>query len=250
MVKETQKQVTGWNKITFNSHCLSCLKVLKVYTILSDTVKCSTDFAVTLIKGDALTLQEPHSDVSVDIPAGIEGTFWRKFHTEFSRFLHIVPDEECFIGPVVELHLKPFPDEENGQPQYRIKIPHCLQTEEEMSLVKVRCGDTRRKIPFYKLQKKQEASGKLPYYEVDEHYVIVHTDHFSDHVCSVCYPYYPSCYSDITAYPCGNLFSSVNDTRVIIELFLCCGLYNIENFKSVGFFTFRCFVKKILTRLS
>ena len=128
---------------------------------MTATLSSSTEFVVAVINGESTTLQDLHSEVSVDIPKGNKATLWQKIHTEFSRFLHIVPDEECFIGPVVELHLKPFSDEESGQRQYRIKIPHCLQTEEELSLVKVRCGDIRRKIPFRVLPNKQQqqASG-------------------------------------------------------------------------------------------
>ena len=209
-------------------------QIFEIYGLhyFSARAQCTTDFGVALIKGDAVTLQDPHSDVYVDIPAGIKGTVWQKIHTEFSRFLHIVPGEECFIGPVVELHLKPFPDEESGQRQYRIKIPHCLQTEEERSSVKVRSGDLAKKIPFREMPNKQEASEKLPYYEVDDHHVIIHTHHFSDHICSACFP---SCFSNITAYPFGNLFPSRNKTEVVIEVFLCCSLYNIEDFKSVSY---------------
>ena len=123
---------------------------------MTAATKCDTEFAVAVINGESMTLQDLRSEVSVDIPSGIKATLWQKVHTEFSRFLHIVPDDECFIGPVVELHLKPFPDVESGQRQYRIKIPHCLHTEEEMSMVKVRCGDTRRKIPFRELPNKQQ----------------------------------------------------------------------------------------------
>ena len=199
---------------------------------MTATANSSTEFAVAVINGESTTLQDLHSEVSVDIPSGIKATLWQKIHTEFSRFLHIVPDDECFIGPVVELHLKPFPDKESGQRQYRIKIPHCLQTEEERSYVKVRSGDLGKKIPFLEMQNKQGSSGKIPCYEVDEHHIIVHTNHFSDHICSACFP---SCFSNITAYPFGNLFPSRNKTEVVIEVFLCCSLYNIEDFKSVSY---------------
>ena len=227
--------------------------------------ECSTDFDVVPIKGDAVTLQDPESNVSVDIPAGIKGILRRKIHTEFSRFLHIVPDEECFIGPVVELHLKPFPDDESEQHQYRIRIPHCLQTKEEMSLVKVRCGDTRRKIPFrelpnnqqqsasgtdeerssikihsgddkkiVELKNRQRTSGKIPFYEVDEHHVVIYTNHFTEYICSSCSK---TCLSYIMAFPFGCILPGEDgdDTQTKVEVYLCCSLYNIADFKKVSF---------------
>ena len=220
-----------------------------------------------------MTLQDPDSDVSVDIPAGIKGILRWKIHTEFSRFLHIVPDEECFIGPVVELHLKPFLDEEREQHQYRIKIPHCLQTEEERSLVKVRCGDTRKKIPFRELPNKQQqqvseteeerssvkirsgdvrkrvefqelknrqrTSAKIPFFEVDEHHVIIYTNHFTEY-CSSCMKTY---LSNIMVFPFGCIFPGEDGdhTQIKVEVYLCCSLYNIPDFQKVSFCC-KCFL--------
>ena len=202
---------------------------------MTATTKCSTEFAVAVLRGEATTLQDEHSEVSVDVPSGIKATLWQKVHTEFSRFLHIVPDNECFVGPVVELHLKPFAKEESEEQRYRIKIPYCLQAEEEMSLVKVRCGDIRRKIPFHELLNKKEASGKIPYYEVTEKHIIIHANHFTDHICSACKD---TCFSFIMAFPFGSVLPGKDDddTLATVEVYLCCSLYNIEDFQSVSFY--------------
>ena len=255
--------------------------VYDLWFILSATADCSSDFAVALIKGDAVTLQDPHSDVSVDIPAGIKGILRWKIHFEFSRFLHIVPDDECFIGPVVELHLKPFPEEESekerssvkvptenvkeevpfgklenrqdsedkcfvrpfveihveetGQHRYRIKIPHCLKTEEERSSVKIRSGDVQKRVEFQELKNKQKASGKIPFYEVDEHHIIIYTNHFTEYICSSCSK---TCLSYTMAFPFGTILPGEDGdhTKIKVEVYLCCSLYNIEDFKTVSFY--------------
>ena len=193
----------------------------------------STEFAVALINGESTTLQDLHSEVSVDVPKGIKATLWQKVHTEFCRFLHIVPDDECFAGPVVEMHLKSLLKEEIGQHQYRIKIPHCLQTTEGRLSVKVRSGDLRKKIPFKELKHKKETSGQIPCFEVDESHVIIYTNHFTDHICSTCKE---TCFSRILAFPFGSLLQrSSCRTHATLEVFLCCYLYNIEDFLSVSF---------------
>ena len=48
--------------------------------------------------------QETNSEVCVTIPRQGRAILWQKIYTEFSQFKGIVPEEECMIGPVVELH--------------------------------------------------------------------------------------------------------------------------------------------------
>ena len=201
---------------------------------MTATTKCCTEFAVAVINGESTTLQDLQSGVTVDVPKGIKGILWQKIHTKFSRFLHIVPDEECYAGPVVELHLVPFLEEETGQQQYKIKIPHCLNTEGERSSLKVRSGDVRKKVDFQELKNKQKASGKIPFYEVDETHVIIYTNHFTEYICSSCSK---TCLSYIMAFPFGTIFPGEDgdNTQIKVEVYLCCSLYNIEDFKTVSF---------------
>ena len=63
------------------------------------------DFVAAIPKGRELILQELNSEVSVDVPKGIKGILWQKIFTEFSFFNQVIPEEECMIGPVVEVRL-------------------------------------------------------------------------------------------------------------------------------------------------
>ena len=194
------------------------------------------EFAVSVLTGKAVTLQELKSAVSVDVPQNVQGTFWQKIHTKFSRFKKVVPEDECFIGPVVELHLKPYEKEEIGQHQYRIKIPHCLQTADEISSVMVRCGDTRRKQPFFDLPKKQNLEDLELGFVVNSTHIVIFSDHLSDFVCS-CKK--TSC-DFIMAFPFGNLTAhqSLNMTTASVSVYLCPSLYVIEDFQQVRSSTF------------
>ena len=145
------------------------------------------EFAVAVIEGDDVTVQDVKSAVSVEVPKDVEGTLWQKVHTEFSRFKGVVPDEECFVGPVVELHLKPLLKEEIGQHLYRIKIPHCLTSKKQITSVKVRMGDIRRKKLFEELPIKMHSYDTAPCYEVDDQHITIYTTHFCQFVCSACH---------------------------------------------------------------
>ena len=189
------------------------------------------EFVVAVIEGEDVTLKDVKSAVSIDVPPNVEGTLWQKVHTEFSRFLHIVPEEECFIGPVAEFHLKTFKKDETSRHRYRIKIPHCLQTEEQMSSVMVRCGDTRMKAAFFDLPRKENLDDLEPGFAVNGTHIVIFSHHLSDFVCS-CKK--TSC-DFIMVFPFGNLtpHQELNMTTAKITVYLCPSLYKIEDFQQV-----------------
>ena len=203
------------------------------------------DFAVAVLTGKAVTVQDSKSAVSVDVPKDVKGTFWQKVLTEFSRFKKVVPEEECFIGVVVELHLKLYEKENTAQHQYIIKIPHCLQTAEEISSVMVRCGDTRRKQPFFDLAKKQNLEDLELGFVVNSTHIVIFSDHLSDFVCS-CKK--TSC-DFIMAFPFGNLTAhqSLNMTTASVSVYLCPSLYVIEDFQQVRSSTFDMYLFIIIS---
>ena len=193
-----------------------------------------TDFAVALISKKAITLQDTHSQVSVDVLEGIEGSIWQKVHTNISVFQQVIADEkECMAGPVVELYIK----SQNGETlsdnhRYRIRIPHCLKTEEQLSLVKVRCRNIHGNIPFEEIPRGIHANETGPYFEVDKNHIIIFTNHFSQFVCSTC----SKACDCIMAFPFGSLILTEdnNMTTASVKVILCPSLYNIEDFWKVS----------------
>ena len=197
------------------------------------------EFAVAVLTGEDVTLQDLKSAVSVDVPKDVEGIFCQKVHTEFSRFKQVFTEDECFVGPVVELHLKSFEKEVKRQHQYRISIPHCLQTAEEISSVMVRCGDTRRKQPFCDLPKKQNHEDLEPGFVVNRTHVVIFSSHLTDFICS-CKE--KSCHS-IMAYPCGNLtvLERSGWTTAKVKVYLCPSFYKMPDFQQVRWILCACF---------
>ena len=203
------------------------------------------EYAVSVLAVKAVTLQDLKSAVSVDVPKDVEGFFWQKVHTEFSRSKQVVSEDECFVGPVVELHLKSFPDEGSEQHLYRISIPHCLQTTEEISSVMVRCGDTRRKQPFFDLSRKLNLKDLEPGFVVNSSHIVIFSRHLSDFVCS-CKK--TSC-DFIMAFPFGNLTAhqSLNMTTASVSVYLCPSLYVIEDFQQVRSSKFELYLSSFLS---
>ena len=84
-----------------------------------------------------------------------------------------------------------------------------------------------------KCQPLGQAKGKIPYFEIDSSHVIIHTNHFSEYVCSSSDD---ACLRYIMAFPFGNVIQkkedNISDVQVIV--YLCTPLYKIQDFKTVS----------------
>ena len=191
-----------------------------------------TDYLVSIIKGKT-TLQAPDSDVVVTVPDGVRALLSQKVHSEFSQFRDIIPENECMIGPVVELYLQHQSEVHSRRKKYIIKIPHYLETKDQLSSIKVRCGDVNKGIPFIELRRKFTSCDVMPYYEVDSTHIIISTDNFSQFICTDC-GRKESCHN-IMVFAFGSIDQQEQKeiSRVKVKVFLCSPLYKIGDFKKV-----------------
>ena len=81
-------------------------------------------------------LQEYTSDVSLEIPAGNEGVYLLRVHTDISRFMAVVKDDECLIGTPTELEHILFSGKAAHCPHI-INFPHCKRDKNTWKHVKV-----------------------------------------------------------------------------------------------------------------
>ena len=190
-----------------------------------------TEYLVAMIKHKTI-LQAKDSDVVVTVPERVRALLWQKVHTEFSQFRDIIPDDECMIGPVVELYLQS--KVHLRREKYIIKIPHYLETKEQLSSIKVRYGDANENIPFTELKGMCIPSDDSPYYEVDNTHIIIYTYNFSQFICTACKKTTLSCHN-IMVFPYGSISQQEEDktSRVKLKIYLCSPLYKIEDFKKV-----------------
>ena len=190
------------------------------------------------------TVQAKDSEVEVTIPDGIKAILLQKVHTEFSQFRDIIPEDECIIGPVVELHVKTQHEVYSTRKKYIIKIPHYLETEEQLSSIKVRYGDVTENIDFTELRRKVTSRDVMPYYEVDSTHIIINTDNFSQFICTDCGKK-ESCHN-IMVFPFGSLSQQEEDETTLtkVKVYLCSPLYKIVDFKTVSCFLVKSLVEE------
>ena len=136
-------------------------------------------YDAALLSGNEF-LRGRNSDVMIQIPAEIKDVLCRKVYTGFSKREMMIPEDESIIAPVVEVHLKNLKICRVGEGlehHFAMKIPHCLQSEDDWSKVVLRYGEIHQ---LSKMQNKEEYESRRigPYFEVDSRHIIVHASHF------------------------------------------------------------------------
>ena len=103
-----------------------------------------------------------------------------------------VPDDECFISPIVKV-LAPA---ETNTSSYVLNVPHCLDEDDDKTKVKVRMIHENR-IPAVVEVPKGNA-GAL-FYDINDRFIELHCTHFCKIVCTICEtPYH--CRGRITSF--------------------------------------------------
>ena len=171
-----------------------------------------------------------NSEVSIETPDGMQDILCRKIHTDLSRHEETLPDNESLIGPSVQVQLSRVLGNIENQAQFIMKIPHCLQTKDFIN-VRVRRVDEKRNDAVHDILTKEQTKGNIPYFEVNSSHVIIHTNHFSEYVCSSSGE---ECLTSIMAFPFGCLTRTENISDVEVSVYLCCSLYKIQDFKTVS----------------
>ena len=137
-------------------------------------------YLATVARGETISLQGEKSDVKLEIHEGCpERPYLMEVRTDPSSFESIVPDDECFISPIVKVLA---PDETNTS-SYVLRIPHCLDEDDDKTKVKVRMIHENR-IPTVVEVPKGNA-GTL-YYGINDRFIELHTTHFTKVICTIC----------------------------------------------------------------
>ena len=134
----------------------------------------------TVGKGEPISLQGDKSDVRLEIKEGCpKRPYLMEVRTDLSTFGSIIPNDECFISPIVDV-LAPA---ETSTSSYILKIPHCLDEHDNKSKVKVRMVHENRNPAVIEVPKGN--TGDL-FYDVDDRFIELHTKHFTKVICTIC----------------------------------------------------------------
>ena len=180
-------------------------------------------YLATVARGKAISLQGDKSDVKLEIKEGCpKRPYLMEVRTDPSSFGSIIPDDECFISPIVEV-LAPV---ETSTSSYVLRIPHCLEEDDDKTKVKVRMVHENRNPAVVEVPKGH--AGVL-YYDIDARFIELHTTHFTKVICTICQtPYH--CLERI-----NNLWFANFDTSNNVEIRPYFGgmLYKIIDFRKV-----------------
>ena len=138
-------------------------------------------YLATVAKGETISLQGDKSDVRLQIDKGCpKRAYLMEVRTDPSSFGSIIPEDECFISPIVEV-LAPA---ETSTSSYTLRIPHCLVEDDDRTKVKVQMIHEHRNPPVVEVPKGNAAG--IVYYDIDDNFITLHTTHFTKVICTIC----------------------------------------------------------------
>ena len=144
------------------------------------TIRNGRRYLATVAKGGAISLQGDKSDVKLEIEEQCpRRAYLMEVRTDPSSFQSFIPDDECFISPIVKV-LAPA---ETRTSFYKLKIPHCLHEDDDKTKVKVRMIHENRNSPVVEVPKSN--TGAL-YYNIDARFIELHCTHFCHVICTIC----------------------------------------------------------------
>ena len=155
-------------------------------------------YLATVARGEAINLQGDKSDVKLGIKEGCpKRAYLMEVRTDLLNFRSFIPDNECFISPIVEV-LAPA---ETNTSSYILRIPHCLDEHDDKTKVKVRMVHENRLV-FNNILTHEDIlihenrnpvvvevhrsnAGSL-FYAIDDRFIELHTTHFTTVICTIC----------------------------------------------------------------
>ncbi len=196
----------------------------------------------TVSVGESRILQAPDSDVSLSIPQGSPGVYIMAIHTDLLHSASLIPEEECFISPVVQvdhilLHTKM--GEKHCPGLCKLTIPHCSKDKHLEKIVKVRHhkdGTDESTPEEFRCVEGTSGIHAHGTFIMHTNSVSVYSNSFSKFTCSSCRN--NSCQADVLTLMFGGVspFPSLQNTSVDFKLFLSSNLYIIKDFKQVRVF--------------
>ena len=158
------------------------------------TTRKGRQYLATVATGETISLQGDKSDVKLQIDKGCpKRAYLMAVRTDVTNYKSIIPedkfiipDDECFISPVVEV-LAPA---ETSTSSYVLRIPHCLDEDDDKTKVKVRMIHENRNPAVMEVHK---GNAGVLFYDINARFIELHCTHFTKVLCTICQtPYHCS----------------------------------------------------------
>ena len=193
-------------------------------------------YLATVAKGEATSLQRDKSDVKLEIKEGYpKRAYLMEVRTDPSSFESDIPDDECFISPIVTV-LAPA---KTSTSSYTLRIPHCLDEDDDRTKVKVRLVHENRVPAVVEVPKGN--AGAL-YYDIDDRFIELHTTHFCQVICTICdTPFH--CLGKISSLWYAKFETQLQEASTVqhdveIRPYFCGVIQAIMDFRRVTLFSF------------
>ena len=134
---------------------------------------------VEIIHGSAVTIQALHSDVILHVPDGVYGIILGNIHTDHWRFRHLVPKDDCIIGPICEFFFRG--TDALKEEKFILNVPHVLSdARQARNKIKVKHrsqsnGTLSYARPYNRIQNPEDV-----YYSCTSTHAEIHTPHFCE----------------------------------------------------------------------
>ena len=172
-------------------------------------------------------MQKPKSEVIIEVPEVENAYLLQRNQVGFSGVKKYIPEKESIIGPVVEVLLKDVNADTDltAETEFKIRIPHCINSEEDKGTVIVRWGKGNEDTALQKLSKGTD-------YNVEERHITISTKQLGLFIISV--PNTIQSLGHMMVFPFGSLRKIDHTTFVNVRVFLCSHLMAIEDFRKLS----------------
>ena len=135
------------------------------------------------MKGEPCIIQAKNSRVKLHVPKGVHGAVLGNIHTIHSKFLHLIPDSECIVGPMCEYSVHPFingPQIPSSE-KFILQVPHIMQCISNVhDNIKVRWVNLGANVTtLVKAQGNMGSESEDSSYSADNKYINILTSHFT-----------------------------------------------------------------------
>ena len=171
-------------------HCFLYMYITEVLDLIPSTTGCPMTtvrdgrrYLATVATDETTSLQGDKSDVKLQIEKGCpKQAHLMEVRTDLTNFESIIPVDECFISPIVKVLV---PAETNTS-SYVLRIPHCLDEDDDRTKVKVRMIHENRNPAVVIVPERAECTDGVLFYDVDPTFIQLHTKHFCLVICTIC----------------------------------------------------------------
>ena len=188
-------------------------------------------YAVVIRAFSMRETQLPRTNISLELPDNFNGCVLMQVLTYDPTFRDkLIPEEECFISPVVQVKCLSFIKQYTGL--FTLHIPHCLPSSKLESTILVRQWKTEDNFHDLTRINKDELDLDDKCFTVHDDHISMYTRSFSKFTCTVCENL---CEPQEHVFICGELspFCLENLTTVKVKCYLCSYLYKLTEFQQV-----------------